>query len=127
MSTSRTFSGVTAAAVGVLSAASIGLMAPAASAAPAYGGTSYCGFTHTTYHPGQTVRFHTGHNFKRRHHVSLTILGPHHFHEGKGGWADRHGEVRAHFQLGKHARHGKYTVVVAGPGGARSYGHFRVR
>lgn len=116
---------VATAVVGVLSAASIGLAVPAASASPSYGGTSHCGFTKTTYHDGQTVRFHTGHNFKHRSHVTVRVSGPH-YHHRQGGWADRHGEVKAHFKLGKHAKSGRYNLVVTGKGGARSTGHFKV-
>jgi hypothetical protein len=134
MSITRRFvTGASAAALATSSIAAAGLWlgASSAGAAPAVypGGSSAVGFSHGSYHKGSTLKFHTGHHFKRHEKVAEIITGPHHYRHVVGHLhANHEGEVKDSFKLAKHLHHGTYELTIKGDSsGARSKGHFKVK
>lgn len=114
-------------ATGTLLAAGIGIGSAAPSGYP--GGSSSTSFNHHTYHVGQHVHAHTGHNFKSHDRVTETLVcrrpGPNHKRHLGHDHANSHGGVNTTFKL-HHSDWGHCTLYFRGHG-ASSSGSFKVK
>lgn len=127
--TRRIATGMSAAALATGSLLVAGMGVGSASPASYPGGSSQTSFNHHTYHRGQTVHVHTGHNFKKHDRVNLVLVcrhpGPNDRRHVGHRHSNAHGGVNTRFKL-HHKDFGHCTLYVRGHG-ASSQGSFKVK